>query len=184
MNLLHKKVQKVNFRIQLLNIKAKKRLMSYEHNYHIIIVYKSNDIIKIDLNIMRRSFNLKESTMSKVVFLVEKNQKCLRDKDRLVLTPEQNNTVMAYANTVAKHTELDLKFILNEVYQSIRIFCEHHTLPCFASYNDVDVSIKLQIIQDIAEILFNRLTPFVNQKLLDYALTQALYTISSLYMTN
>ncbi|MFX0184252.1 MAG: hypothetical protein ACFE95_14305 [Candidatus Hodarchaeota archaeon] len=120
--------------------------------------------------------------MSKVVLLVDKNHKCLREKGKIVLTPEQNNIVMAYANMVAKHTELDIKFVLNEVYQSIRFFCEHHMLPCYASYNDVDVSIKLQIIQGIAEILFNRLSPFVNEKLLDYALTQALYAISSLYM--
>ena len=120
--------------------------------------------------------------MTNVILLDKKNHKCFQKKGRIVLTPEQNNTVMAYANTVAKHTELELKFVLNEVYESIHIFCVLHMLPCFASYNDANVSIKLQIIQGIAEILYDRLRAFVSEKLLDYALAQALYTISSLYL--
>ncbi|MFX0209973.1 MAG: hypothetical protein ACFFDT_28590 [Candidatus Hodarchaeota archaeon] len=120
--------------------------------------------------------------MANVILLAGKNNKCIRKKGRIVLTPEQNNTVMAYADTVARHTELDLKFILNEVYESIQSFCEHHLLPCFASYNDADVSIKLQIIQGITEILYDRLRPLVNDKLLDYALAQTLHTISYLYL--
>ncbi|MFX0050355.1 MAG: hypothetical protein ACFFAJ_05910 [Candidatus Hodarchaeota archaeon] len=121
--------------------------------------------------------------MSKNVLLVGKNHKCLRGKDKVVLTPEQNNTLMTYAFTVAKHTELDQKFVLNEMYEAIRIFCEHHMLPCFASYDDVDTATKLQIIKDIAEIMFNRLKPFVNEKVLDYALVQAIYTITT-FMIN
>ena len=145
-------------------------------------MYRNNDIIKITLYIFKCSTNLKVYAVTNVILLAGKNHKCLRKKGRIVLTPEQNNTVMAYANTVAKHTELDLKFILNKVYEAIQIFCEHHLVPCFASYTDVDVTVKFQIIEGITEILYDHLSAFVNETILDYALTQALYTISSLYL--
>lgn len=73
-------------------------------------------------------------------------------------------------------------FILGEVYEAIGIFTKNHILPCYASYNDVDISIRLQIIKKTAEILFARLKPLVNEKELDFAMNQALNTIVILYM--
>ncbi len=112
------------------------------------------------------------------ILVVDEKHKCLMNQDKIILTRKQDNAALVFASAIAKHTELELPFVLNEVYESIRIFCKKHTVPCFASYNDGDISIKLLIINQINEILFNRLKPLVNEKVLDHAVTQALHRVS------
>jgi hypothetical protein len=115
--------------------------------------------------------------VSPKILIVDEKHKCQTSQDMIILSRKQNKVAMVYASTIARHTELELPFVLNEVYDAIQTFCKKHTLPCFASYNDREISIKLQIIDEINEIVFNRLKPLVNEKALDYALTQALYTV-------
>lgn len=122
--------------------------------------------------------------MSESIFLVDENHECLKNKDRIILTRNQNNTVMMYASTITKHTELEQEFVLNEVYKTIRIFCRKHMVPCYASYDDEKISTKLQIINCINEIIFDRLKPLVNEKVLDFALAQAFHTVTTLYLTD
>ena len=85
------------------------------------------------------------------ILLVNESFRCLKAKDQIILTPGQNNLVLAFSYALAKHTELNPKFVLSEVYESLYIFAKSHMLSCFACYNFQNQDIVLKIIDGVTQ---------------------------------
>ncbi|NHJ01684.1 MAG: hypothetical protein EAX86_06045 [Candidatus Heimdallarchaeota archaeon] len=120
--------------------------------------------------------------MNTNVLLVDESFRCLKAKNRIVLTSKQNNLVLAFSYAIAKHTELNSKFVLSEVYESIYIFANNNMLSCFACYDFHDPAVSLKIIDGVSQVLYNRFKPLVSEEVLNFSLKQAVQEIFSLYL--